>query len=73
MKEITMRSMPHKEYIENLRKEIADDGLFKAVEKRCELVDEECKYMRYVQHRYIQEQLSEIQELVKLREGEADV
>lgn len=67
MAEFTVRSISPEEYTNNLRKEIEQDGLFKAVKKRCDEIDEECKYMRYVQHRTVQELLSEILELIKMR------
>lgn len=66
MTEFTIRSISPEEYTSNLRKEVEQDGLLKAVKKRCDEIDEECKYMRYVQHRTIQELLSEIVELIKM-------
>lgn len=68
MTEFTIRKISPEEYRESLKKEIATDGLHEAVKKRCDAIDEECKYMRYVQHRYIQEQLAEILELVEAKE-----
>ena len=65
MTEFTIREISPEEYKENLKAEIATDGLYEAVKKRCDIINEECKYMRYVQHRYIQEQLCEIMELVE--------
>ena len=67
MTEFTIKEISPEEYKENLRAEIATDGLYETVKKRCDAIDEECKFMRYVQHRYIQEQLVEILELVELR------
>ena len=67
MTDITLQMISPEEYKENLRQELATDGLYATVKKRCDAIDEECMYMRYVQHRYIQEQLSEIMELVELR------
>ena len=67
MTEFTIRSISTEEYISNLRKELKTDGLYKAVEKRCDEIDEECKNMGYVQHRTIQELLSEILELIEMR------
>ena len=68
MIEFTIRKISPEEYMESLKKEIATDGLHEAVKKRCDAIDEECKYMRYVQHRYIQEQLTEIMDLVEAKE-----
>ena len=67
MTEATIRVISPEEYRAQIKAEIATDGLCEAVKKRCDAIDEECKYMRYVQHRYIQEQLAEILELVELR------
>lgn len=67
MTEFTIKEISPEEHKAQLRAEIATDGLYEAVKKRCDEIDEECKYMRYVQHRYIQEQLCEIMELVELR------
>ena len=65
MTDITLQKISLEEYKENLRQELAKDGLYAAVKKRCDAIDEECKYMRYVQHRYIQEMLAEVMELVR--------
>ena len=65
MTDITLQKISLEEYKENLRQELAKDGLYAAVKKRCDTIDEECKYMRYVQHRYIQEMLAEVMELVR--------
>lgn len=67
MTDFTIKEISPEEYRESLKKEIATDGLYEAVKRRCDAIDEACKYMRYVQHRYIQEQLAEILELVELR------
>ena len=65
MTEFTIKEISPEEYKENLKAEIAADGLYEAVKRRCDIIDEECKYMRYVQHRYIQEMLAEVMELVR--------
>lgn len=72
MTEFTIRDVPYEEYIGNLKSEIINDGLYEAVKKRCDQINGECKFMRYVQHRVIQELLSEIMDLLKLREYEED-
>ena len=68
MTEFTLKVISPEEYMESLKKEIATDGLYEAVKKRCDAIGEECEYMRYVQHRYIQEQLAEILDLVEAKE-----
>lgn len=67
MKELTNRGMSLEEYTSRLRKELKTDGLYKAVEKRCTEINEECNDMGYVQHRTIQEWLIEILDLIILR------
>ena len=68
MTEFTIKEISPEEYRERLKQELHEDGLYEAVKKRCDTINEECKYMRYVQHRYIQEQLCEIMELVEVKE-----
>ena len=65
MTEFTLREISPEECRERLMQERDRDGLYEAVKRRCDIIDEECKYMRYTQHRFIQEQLSEILELVE--------
>ena len=67
MKEFTIGLISPEEYTSNLRKELETDGLYKAVEKRCDEINEECRGMGYVQHRTIQEWLGEILDLINLR------
>lgn len=67
MTEFTIRGISPKEYTGNLRKELETDGLYKAVEKRCDEINEECSDMGYVRHRTIQEWLDEILDLINLR------
>ena len=59
--------MSPEEYTSNIRKELGTDGLYKAVEKRCDEINRECRDMGYVQHRTIQELLSEILDLIEMR------
>jgi len=72
MIEFTIRDVPYEEYIGNLKSEIINDGLYEAVKKRCDQINHECKNMGYIQHRTIQEWLSEMLDLLKLREYEED-
>jgi len=67
MTEFTIRGMSPEEYTSYLRKELGTDGLYKAVEKRCDEINKECCDMGYVQHRTIQERLNEILDLINLR------
>ena len=65
--EFTIKEIFPKEYISSLRKELEIDGLYRAVEKRCDEINKECCDMGYVQHRTIQERLNEILDLINLR------
>ena len=67
MIEFTLREVSPAEYRNSLRREIEENGLYKAIEKRCDEINGECRDMGYVQHRTIQELLSEILELIELR------
>lgn len=67
MMEFELRTVSPTEYRNSLRKEIEENGLYKAVEKRCDEINKECCAMGYVQYRTIQELLSEILDLIELR------
>ena len=67
MREFELRTVSPTEYRNSLRKEIEENGLYKAVEKRCDEINNECGDMGYVQHRTIQGWLSEILDLIILR------
>lgn len=67
MIEFKLRTVSPTEYRNSLRKEIEENGLYKAVEKRCDEINKECCDMGYVQHRTIQEWLNEILDLINLR------
>ena len=65
--EFTIREITPEEYQAGLRKEV-EGGLYKAVEARCELINEECCSMPYASYGYVQEQLVEILDLVRMSE-----
>ena len=67
---IELRELTYAEYKNNLRKEIETDGLKAAIEKRCNLINEDCGSLRYIQHRGVQESLCEILDLLTIAEGE---
>jgi len=62
---ITLKTITYEEYIEGLREDIAENGLYGAVEKRCDLINEDTSGLPYIQHRCIQEALVEILDLIK--------
>lgn len=68
---IELREITSEEYRAYMRKEIQDTCLITAVEKRCDEIDGICACLRYVPHRYVQELLNEIIDLIKLYGGEA--
>lgn len=68
MTEFTIKEISQEEYRERLKAELANDGLCEAVKKRCDIINEECQPMSYTKHGFIQEQLSEILELVEAKE-----
>lgn len=59
-----IRILTDKEYRSHLRREIEQDGLRKAVEKRCDDIFSECASMSYVPQMTVAEWLDEILELV---------
>ena len=61
---IEIRILTDEEYRSNLRQEIKQDGLRKAVEKRCDDILEECSSMPYIPHMTISEWLDAILDLV---------
>ena len=61
---IDMRVLTDEEYRSNLRREIEQDGLRKAVEKRCDDIVEECSSMPYLPHMTVAEWLDEILDLI---------
>lgn len=67
--EFTLREYPEEEYLYDLSEEIKSDGILKAVEKRCNEIDDYCSPLRYISHRGVQELLNEILNLIKLKEG----
>ena len=68
MTEFMIKEISPEEYKESLKAELATDGLYEAVKRRCDIINEECQPMSYTQHGFIQEQLSEIMELVEAKE-----
>ncbi len=63
-----LREYSHEEYIEDLKKELKAMGLHDSVQKRCDEINEECRNMGYATHRYIQELMCEILDLIEENE-----
>lgn len=65
--EFTIKEITPEEHAASLREEL-EDGLYKAVEARCDNINDECCGMTYASHGYVQEQLVEILDLVRMSE-----
>lgn len=61
-----LREYTEEEYQTDLRKELTEGCLLKAVHKRCDEINYLSSDLRYALYRSIQEQLVEIEDLVKL-------
>lgn len=59
-----------KQYLDGLRQEIEDRGLRSAVEQRLIAIDELCRGMSYPFHREVQENLSDIYDLLTVFSGQ---
>lgn len=59
-----------KQYLDGLRQEIEDSGLRGAVERRLIAIDELCRGMSYPFHREVQENLSDIYDLLTVFSGQ---
>lgn len=66
--EITLKEYTPEEYRADLLEELRQNGLLETVRKRCQEIDEECRGCGYLTHRFIQEQLAEIEDIIKLSE-----
>ena len=65
-----LRIYPQEKYLSDLKTELETKGLYGAIEHRTDEINENISDLRYMQHRYIQEQLVEILDLVKMTEKE---
>lgn len=61
-----LRIYPREKYESDLRKELEVKGLYRAIEQRADEISEVTSDLGYVEHRYIQEILSEILDLLKV-------
>lgn len=65
-----LRIYPQEKYLSDLKTELETKGLYGAIEQRTDEINENASDLEYMQHRYIQEQLVEILDLVKMTEKE---
>ena len=65
-----IRELTHEEYKAKLREEIKTDGLKAAVEKRCDMINEDCRFLNIVSYLGVLESLKDILDLVTIAEEE---
>ena len=65
-----IREITYDEYKYNLRKEIEKVGLKAAIEKRCDMIDEDCRFLRTATYLGVIESLNDILDLVTIAEEE---
>lgn len=65
-----LRIYPQEKYLSDLKTELETKGLYGAIEQRTDEINENASDLEYMQHSYIQEQLVEILDLVKMTEKE---
>ena len=68
MMDFTLKILTEEERVQQLKDEIAQDGLLKAVEKRCDDINELTSTLSYLPRRSVQEDMVEIMDLIKLKE-----
>lgn len=65
-----VRIYPQEKYESDLREELESKGLYKAIAQRMDEISEEAYDLGYLGHRFVQEQLVEILDLVKIHENQ---
>ena len=64
---IELREYTNDEYKANLRKELEEDGLYKCVSKRLDVIDTLSSEFRWLKYTYVQEMICEIRDLIEMR------
>ena len=62
-----LRIYTNDEYKANLRKELEENGLYKSIRKRLDVIDVLSSELRWLKYAYIQEMMREILDLVEMR------
>lgn len=62
-----LREYTNDEYKADLRKELEENGLYKSVSKRLDEINAMTSELSYLGHRYVQEMMCEILDLIELR------
>ena len=64
---IGFREYTDDEYKADLRKELEENGLYKSVSKRLDEINTITSVLGYLGHRYVQELMCEVLDLIELR------
>lgn len=64
---IKLRVYTNDEYKADLRKELEENGLYESIKKRLDEINTITSELGYLKHRYIQETMCEILDLVEMR------
>ena len=64
---IELREYPYDEYKADLRKDLEENGLYKSVSKRLDEINTITSELSYLKHRYVQEMMCEILDLIEMR------
>lgn len=64
---IELREYTNDKYKANLRKELEENGLYKSVSKRLDVINVISTDLRWRSHAYIQEMIYEILDLIEMR------
>lgn len=65
---IKLEAITYEEHITELQKEVAKKGLYKAVKKRCDVINRESSLLPYIPSAIIDESLTDILEMIRLSE-----
>ena len=63
---IKLEAITYEEHLAELKAEVTKKGLYKAVNKRCDVINSEASILLYIPHAIIQESLSDILELIQM-------
>ena len=62
------KALTHAEYQDKLRKELNEIGLKAAIKKRCDMIDEDCRFLRTATYLGVIENLNDILDLLTIAE-----
>ena len=72
MKEFTIRALPRGEYLDGMKKEVAEKGINAAIKERCDKIAETTRgILDYPTWGYVTELLNEIIEILEIK-GETE-